>query len=323
VPLLQKSSYPGAPFWQYNGHLQTLVPGIFRRVPGVSYTRERIDTPDGDFLDLDWIRKGYDRLVVLTHGLEGSSDRQYIRGMAKIMSEEGGCDVLAWNCRSCSGEMNRAFRLYHHGDTADIGLVIDHAISKYGYTWVGLAGFSMGGNITMKYLGTKGEQAPPQVKAAVVFSAPCDLESASVVLGRRDNVLYRLKFHRAIEKKLRIKDKMYPGRLDVRKFAHVREWRDFDEWFSAPVCGYRDANEFYAQSSARFFIDGVHRPLLLINALNDPILTPECMPIALARNHEFFHLELPETGGHCGFMTASGDNVAWSERRALAFLELW
>lgn len=320
MPVIEKSSYTGAPFWQFNGHLQTIVPGLLRRVDGVTYSRERIHTPDEDFLDLDWIRQGNDRLLLLTHGLEGSSDRQYMRGMAKLFSTHD-WDVLAWNCRSCSGSMNRAFRLYHHGDSDDIAHVIAHALATHPYQRVVLVGFSMGGNITMKYLGTRGEDVPPQVRGGVAFSAPCALESASMVLDRWDNAIYRQRFLKALEIKLREKDRHYPGRLDLDKLRHIRQWRDFDEWFSAPICNYRDADEFYYQSSARNFIGGIRRPTLLVNALNDPILTLACMPYDLAAASAYFFLETPAEGGHCGFMAKGKDAYAWSERRALAFLE--
>lgn len=320
MPLLETSSYPGPPFWQMNGHWQTVAPGAFRKVPGVHYERERIDTPDGDFLDLDWIRKGHKRVVVLTHGLEGNSDRQYIRGSAKLFSQNN-WDVLAWNCRSCSGEMNRAFRMYHHGDTADIGAVIQHALSGNNYEQLAMVGFSMGANITMKYLGTQGGQAPRQLRAAAVFSAPCDLQSGAEVLDRWDNSMYRRRFLKALAEKIKIKAELFPGRLDVSKLPAVRRWRDFDEWFSAPICGYRDADDFYRQSSAKYFIAGIRVPTLLVNAWNDPILTPACMPENVARENPFFHLELPQEGGHCGFMTAR-DVHAWSERRALEFCEM-
>lgn len=314
------SSYPGPPFWQTNGHLQTIAPGILRRVPDVQYSRERITTLDGDFLDLDWIRKGNKRLVLLTHGLEGNSDRQYILGTAKLFSKNN-WDVLAWNCRSCSGEMNQAFRMYHHGDIEDIGKVVQHALDSGRYDQIALVGYSMGANITLKYLGVTGEKAPAQLCAAAVFSAPCDLESGAEVLDRWDNRFYRRRFLRALVHKIRQKDEQFPGRLDLSRLKELRHWRDFDEWFSAPICGYRDAADFYKNASAKNFIAGIRIPTLLVNALNDPILTPACMPVEIARPHEFFHFEMPEAGGHCGFMTAK-DEHSWAERRALEFCSL-
>jgi predicted alpha/beta-fold hydrolase len=172
----------------------------------------------------------------------------------------------------------------------------------------------------MKYMGTQGSRIPTEVCGAVAFSAPVDLENASIVLDRWDNYLYKRRFRKGIIEKLRIKDAHFPDRIDLSKIKHVRYWRDFDEYFSAPVCGYRNADEFYHHSSAKNFVGHTCRPALLVNALNDPILTPSCFPEELAANHPFFHLETPAQGGHCGFMTRHDPAFAWSEHRALQFL---
>jgi hypothetical protein len=235
------------------------------------------------------------------------------------MFANNGWDVLAWNCRSCSGEMNRTFRMYHHGDTEDISAVVNHAVATGRYAAIAMVGYSMGANMTMKYLGVYGDRVPEQVRAAAVFSAPCDLESGAEVLDRWDNALYRKKFLWALSEKIKRKDLQFPGRLQPEKLKDVKRWRDFDEWFSAPICGYRDAADFYRNASAKYFLAGIRRPTLLVNALNDPILTPACMPIEIARNHPYFHLELTSGGGHCGFITKSRGPHTWAEQRALAF----
>jgi uncharacterized protein len=306
------------PFGHWGGHLQTILPGALRRIDDLVYTRERIETPDDDFLDLDWVRMGAQRLVVITHGLEGSSHSQYVRGTARLFAQEG-WDVLAWNCRSCSGEMNRQFRLYHHGEIGDIDYVIRHAIRSGGYQQVGLAGFSMGANITMKYLGVHGSSIPKEVKSAAVFSAPCDLGAGADVLDKPDNFIYRKRFMRKLVKKLTLKSALFPNRLDISKLKDIKRWRDFDEWFSAPMSGYRNAAEFYHQASPLNFMEGIAIPTLLASAVNDPILTPDCFPIDIAKTHKHLHLELPLQGGHCGFMV-QGSQHSWMEMRALAWL---
>lgn len=322
MPIVSQSSYPGAPFWQRGGHLQTMLPGLFRRVKGVEYHRERIETPDGDFLDLDWLRcpEPRRRLVIITHGLEGSSQAQYCLGTAKIFAQNG-WDTLAWNCRSCSGEMNRAFRMYHHGDTEDIATVVNHALDAGRYDALALVGYSMGGNITLKYVGTGGENLPPQVRAAVAFSAPCDIRAGGDVLDRWDNWLYKTRFLSYLKKKIRHKARQFPARLDVSKLKKVGCWYNFDEHFSAPINGFASAEEFHEQASAKNFVAGTRIPTLLVSALNDPILTPACFPIEIAREHPFLHLELPAEGGHCGFRVRGGGEFSWSERRALEFVE--
>ncbi len=316
--IIENSSYPGAPRWQFGGHLQTIIPGVRRRVTGVHYTRERINTPDGDFLDLDWVRHKNKRLVILTHGLEGDTYRQYMLGSAKLFSQNG-WDVLAWNCRSCSGEMNRAFRMYHHGDTEDISHVIQHALASAPYDTIALVGYSMGGNITMKYLGVQGENAPKAIKSAVVFSAPCDIEAGANVLDRWDNIIYKKRFLNDLIKKIRIKDQHFPGRLEVSRLKQLRRWCDFDRHFSTPISGYENLADFYKQASAKNYVAGIKVPTLLVSAQNDPILTPACFPMEVAKDHPFFHLELPKQGGHCGFQARGGGEFSWAEKRSLEF----
>ncbi|MFN0215411.1 MAG: YheT family hydrolase [Saprospiraceae bacterium] len=322
MPLIPQSSYPGPPFWQRGGHLQTLLPGLFRRVKGVDFQRERIETPDHDFLDLDWLHSPEPNrsLVLITHGLEGSSQAQYCQGTAKLFVQNG-WDALAWNCRSCSGEMNRAFRMYHHGDTEDISTVVNHALATGRYDTVALTGYSMGGNITLKYVGTSSENLPKQIRAAVAFSAPCDIRAGADVLDRWDNRIYKSRFLNFLKKKVAHKDRQYPGRLDISKLKQVRRWRDFDEYFSAPICGFASAAQFHEQASAKNFVAGTRIPTLLVSALNDPILTTECFPVEIAREHPSFYLELTSGGGHCGFRAKGGGEFSWAEKRAFEFVK--
>lgn len=320
MPLIQTSTFPGSPLWHAGGHLQTVIPGLFRRVKGIDYQRERIVTPDGDFLDLDWLKTGKSRnLVVITHGLEGNSGAQYVRGTAKIFSAHG-WDALAWNCRSCSGEMNRQFRMYHHGDIEDISTVIQHALSEGKYDTIVLVGYSMGANISMKYLGLKGADVPPQLRAAAVFSAPCDIRAGADVLDRWDNAVYKYRFMLSLYRKIKIKAAQHPGKIDTSKFKVVRRWRDFDEHFSAPISGYASAADFHQQASAKNFLAGIRVPTLLVSANNDPILTPECFPIDIARDHPYFYFELTKGGGHCGFVQRRGGKFSWAEKRAMEFV---
>lgn len=318
MPLL-KSVYPGPPPYQYNGHLQTIIPSLTRRVAGIRYDRERLTLADDDFVDLDWVHTGQHRLVVITHGLEGASDRQYVRGTARLFAQHN-YDVLAWNCRSCSGEMNRAFRLYNHGEIGDLGEVISHALQTRFYNEITLVGYSMGGNITLKYLGVHGAAGtlPPAVKRGVAISAPTDLGSSAALLDYPANRFYRNRFMRKLIVKISRKAAQFPGRLDLDKLRDVRRWRDFDEYFSAPVNGYRDADDFYRQASAVHYVGGITVPTLLLNAQNDPLLSSDCSPTTLAETHPHLFLETPRTGGHVGFAVAR-DSQTYAERRALAF----
>lgn len=309
------TTFPGSPRYQINGHWQTIWPSLFRREPEVTYRRERIDTPDGDFLDLDWVQgDGAHQLVVLSHGLEGSTDRKYIRGMARAFAQKG-WDALAWNCRSCSGEINRTSRLYHHGDTEDIGLVVDHALRQKAYDSVFLIGFSMGGAMTLKYLGVQGSGSHPSIKWGIGFSVPCDLKAGAEALELRGNGFYKRRFFRKLKAKILAKEAQFPGLIDPAKFDEVRTWRDFDTWFSAPVAGYETVDDFYYHSSCQHFIANSRVPLLVVNAINDPILLPACTPHDLAREHDHIFVEETTQGGHVGFQSRHGE--WWMEERAL------
>ncbi len=318
MPLIT-TTYAGPPAYQYNGHLQTIMPSLMRTVTGVTYERERLTLADDDFVDLDWIVRGNRRLVILTHGLEGDSSRQYMRGTAKLFAEAG-YDVLAWNCRSCSGEMNRMFRLYNHGEIGDIGEVIHHALHTGLYGEVILVGYSMGGNITLKYLGVHGMNLPTAIKRAVAISSPTDLEASAQRLDYPSNRFYRNRFMKKLLVKISQKAISFPDRLDMTKLSQVKCWRDFDDFFSAPVNNYRDAGDFYAQASAVNFMGGITIPTLLLNAQNDPLLSPECSPAWLAEAHPHIFLETPRTGGHVGFALAR-DPHTYAERRALWFAQ--
>ena len=318
MPVIRQSTYPGPPRYLFNGHLQTIVPSVFRKIAGVAYERERFMLSDGDFVDIDWLDVRSKKLVVLTHGLEGDSGRHYIKGTAKLFAQNG-WDVLAWNCRSCSGEMNRAFRLYNHGEIGDISEVIHHALRTKHYEKVVLVGYSMGGNISLKYVGVKGKDLPDVVKGVAAFSAPTNLKTSAELLDLPKNRLYRDRFMQKLTKKITAKSELYPGKLDMERLKNVKVWKDFDDFFSAPVNGYRDADDFYEQASAVNFIKKVHLPVLICNAQNDPILNADCAPKSLAEKHPFIFVETPKTGGHVGFLVKN-DEFTWSERRALNFL---
>jgi predicted alpha/beta-fold hydrolase len=317
MPIIARSSYPTPPVYLRNGHLQTILPAVLRKIE-IAYERERITLSDGDFLDLDWLDNQSKHLVVLSHGLEGNSDRQYVKGMAEAFQEQG-WDVLAWNCRSCSGEMNRALRLYNHGDVNDIEEVMNHVLKTKKYEKIALIGFSMGGSITLKYMGVHGKALPDPIVAGIAFSSPCDLKDSIRILEAPSNWLYKRKFMRNLKAKILKKAEQFPDQIDTSKFNEIKEWRDFDEHFSAPINGYDSPEDFYYRASAKNFMYGIKRPALLVNAQNDPILTPACSPKDICKDHPFLYLETPKYGGHVGF-GVKGQKYAWSETRALEFV---
>ncbi len=318
MPLVASQYQP--PRHLFHTHLETILPSLVRKVPGVTYRRERLELLDGDFLDLDWCRSAQHapRLVIVSHGLEGGSDRPYVRGMVRAFGAQG-WDALAWNCRSCSGEMNRLPRLYHHADTADLAAVVAHA-RQQGYRQIALVGFSMGGNQTLKYLGERGAHLPPELVAAVAFSAPVDLTASVAAMYLPINTLYRRRFLAKLQRKIAAKAQQFPALIDTRGLLQIRTFREFDDRYTAPLHGFRDAADFYRQATLHDYFPAIRLPTLLVNARNDPMLPEACFPYDAARHHPYFHLETPARGGHVGFSAAGP--VLWSERRACAFVEM-
>src|SRR5688572_27534708 len=200
MPVLPTPAF-SPPFYHFNKHLQTILPSILRKVNGITYTRERISTPDHDFLDLDWSVIDSNKLLIVSHGLEGDANRPYVKGMVKA-ANKAGMDALAWNYRSCSGEPNKLLSSYHLGATHDLDLVIRYALEQKKYDSVYLTGFSAGGNITLKYLGEAPEIVPAEVTRAATFSVPCDLKSAAVQIAKPENRIYLRRFLNSLRLKL-------------------------------------------------------------------------------------------------------------------------
>lgn len=315
MPLVPSSSYrPPAGFG--NPHLQTIWASKLRRVDGPVFVRERIETPDGDFLDLDRVPAGASRAAVISHGLEGSTGRAYVRGMARALASRG-WDVVAWNLRGCSGEANRLARSYHSGDTADLDTVVQHVLPKYAR--LALVGFSLGGNLTLKYLGEA--ERDPRLAAAVAFSVPVDLAASSAALARWTNAHYMAYFLRSLRAKVLEKAERFPDEVDASRLRGVRSFRRFDEAFTAPMHGFAGAEDYWARASSRPFLPHIRVPTLLVNAADDPFLAPACYPREEAAASGALRLEIPAHGGHVGFVTRGASGDYWSEGRAGEFLE--
>ena len=285
----------------------------------MNFVRERLELADGDFLDLDWLRGGNLRLAILCHGLEASSHAPYIKAMAAALNRRG-WDVLAWNCRGCSGEPNRLLRFYHSGSSDDLGAVVDHALATHSAAQVDLIGFSLGGNMTLKYLGERAGNMVPRLHRAVAFSAPCDLASSSVKLASVDNWIYMERFMRDLRRKIREKAPRFPGQFDLQGLGKIRSFQQFDDRFTAPLHGFADAADYWAQASSKPLLEQIEIPTLLVNAVNDPFLGLGCYPYAEAHRSLTFFLEAPSQGGHVGFPGCDSAGENWSERRAVEFL---
>jgi uncharacterized protein len=315
MPIIKKTDYQ-RPKWLFNGHLQTIVPAFFRSISLLPFERERVNTPDGDFLDLDWLKSGADKVVIISHGLEGNSQRPYMLGMASQFFNKG-YDVLNWNFRGCSGEMNKKPIFYHSGATYDLDFVVQH-VSK-SYSEVYLIGFSLGGNLTLKYSG-EGWDSLEKVKKAVAISVPLHLETSSKKISNRQNFIYSNRFLKTLKLKILEKAAVFPKDIAAYKIKSVRTLQDFDDIYTGPLHGFDDAHDYYTKNSSVFFLPEIKIPALILNAQNDPFLSDKCFPISLGRQLENIYMEFPKYGGHVGFSPRLKEDIYWSEKRAFEFI---
>jgi uncharacterized protein len=318
MPFIAQDDYC-PPLLFRNTYVNTIYPSLTRKVPDLTYTRERIDTPDGDFLDLDWAAQGSMRLIVVLHGLESSTEGAYVKGMLRRFYREG-WDGLGLNFRGCSGEMNRSLRTYHIGETEDLDWVLQHVLALNRYREIVLIGFSLGGNVVLKYLGEKGSQAYPEIRKGIAISVPCDVLSANEEFNKLKNWIYLYRFMGSLNPKMHEKARLFPHQFQVT-IPKPRNFGEFDGAFTAPVHGFDSAEDYWTRNSSLLFIPSIQIPTLLINAQDDTFLSPQCFPYALAEHSNFFHFLAPRYGGHCGFYTPGKKNVYWSEEKAWEFVK--
>ena len=318
MPII-KSAYK-APLFFSNGHVQTIHANLFRWVSQPKYTRKRIKTPDGDFLDLDWSKVGSKKLAILSHGLGADSSRTYITGMVHALNAKG-FDALAWNYRGFGGTPNKTIRMTHAGATHDLEAVIQHALSLKKYKAIVLIGFSMGGNITLKYLGEQGKGIHPQIVKAVTFSVPCNLHEIAKQISKTSNKIYLLHFMTLLRNYIQKKTRVLPGLLNIKNLEAITSFKEFDERYVVNQHGFKSAEDYWAQSSSDRYLENIKVPTLLVNAKDDPFLPESCFPIKKAKANPHFFLEMPDKGGHVGFVSLNLKNEYWSEKRAVEFIQ--
>ena len=315
-----------APFrpawWCRNPHAQTIWGSLFRPVPPLKLDRQRWETPDGDFIDVDRVSgaPGTPVLIAL-HGLEGSSRSKQIMGLLAAAQRKGWRGIGV-NFRSCSGEPNRLPRSYHGGETSDLAWVVQRVIKESPGSPILCAGVSLGGNVLLKYLGEQGESLPPPIRAAAAISTPFDLAQSARVLERGFSRVYMDRLVRNLKDKTLVKLKSYPDLVDPRALAAARTLAEFDEAVTAPVHGFRSAVDYWSASSSINFLPKIRRPTLLINAKDDPFLPEEALPLAAVSGNRFLTAEFTLNGGHIGFLAGPwpGWPSCWAEDRAIRFL---
>lgn len=318
MPLVS-SNYIPPPLYR-NGDVATICAATLRKVSTRIPERERLELNDGDFMDLDWfkVEKSSEKAVILLHGLAGNSTRPYMKGMARIFNENG-WDAISVNLRGCSDEMNRLYRSYHAGVSDDLEEIIAHVLShNKNYKRITLIGFSLGGNIVLKYLSEE-RNHPSEIVAGIGVSVPCDLAGSLGAINRMRNFVYAQRFLMNLKEQLLARADKFPGKVNLNAVKKCRSLRDIDNLYTSKAHGFKDASDYYKNASSLFSLQNIKIPSLIINAKNDSFLSAESYPYKIAEKSEALYLETPLYGGHVGFVTKS-DNY-YHEKRALEFAE--
>ena len=324
------SEYTYTPAWWVPGaHLRTLWGKLVRRPPALDTRVERWAMDDGDEIELHRLEPlgarapHHGRLLVL-HGLEGTIRSHYLRGLLALAYHRGwAADALIF--RTCNGEMTRARRLYHSGETTDLDGVVRRLVREHPGQPLLLAGFSLGGNVLLKWLGEHGEELPQEVRAAAAVSVPFDLERGSRFIERGFARVYGRHFLRTLRAKARTKLEQDPGLFDAMALERARTLFDFDDAVTAPVHGFAGATDYYRRSSSLGFLSSIRRPTLLLSAYDDPFLPAAVLSEVerVARLNSCLSVEFHERGGHVGFISGRAPWAPryYAEDRVLGFLE--
>ncbi len=310
-----------------NPHAQTMFANILRSKRGVHFRRERLNTPDGDFVDLDyayvnhhrwlWTELGQETpLILVLHGLEGSARRGYGYELYRQLAQRG-IRAVGLNFRSCSGEMNRTTRMYHSGATEDVDLVLNWLTERFPSAPLGIVGFSLGGSVTIKYMGENGTH----VQTAVSVSPPFDLDAGVDILDHGVGRRYTGHFLKLLKEKVRAKSNHIPHHIDVEALLAAETFREFDNGW-APLHGFQDAADYYARCSPRNFLAEISKPTLILRSLDDPFFSPDDVPYDTITANPNLTVHLTEHGGHVGFVEGKFPWAYsyWAERQAALFI---
>ena len=331
VPTLPAEGHAEAAFipawWLPGPHFQTVGARWSRPRGGVCLQRERLTTPDGDFVDLDWadgdgVARRTPALALLLHGLEGSARSGYALETYRRLGHHG-IPTVGLNFRSCSGELNRGARLYHSGETEDTRFVVRTLRQRFPDARLGVVGFSLGGNVLVKYLGEEaaGGARSDGVTAAAAVSVPYDLAAGARCMEGGVARLYVLRLLRSLQHKVRARAAELGDRMDVARALRARTFHEFDDAATAPLHGFESADDYYARSSSAPWVSRVRVPTLLVHAADDPFLPEDAVPRAAAAANPCIRPCFTKHGGHVGFVTgAPWGRHYWAEARAAAFL---
>jgi hypothetical protein len=315
--MITRSAFRPA-WWLPGPHLQTLYPSLFRPHKTPQLTRERIELPDGDFVDLDWTRKTDSMIVLIMHGLEGSIDSHYTAGILSALARDGYTAGLMY-FRGRSGEPNRLSRSYHSGETGDLDFVMRHVCQQHPESKIAAIGYSLGGNVLLKWLGEQGSAAPPVT--AITISVPFDLNSAALTLEQGLSRIYQHHLLQKLRESVLAKARLHAMPFPVERLAELRTFRQFDHAITAPLHGFSGVDDYYNHSSSKPFLKSITIPTLMLQARDDPFLPEAALPDE-AELGSTVTLEISRRGGHVGYV--SGWNplqpTYWLEQRILQHL---
>lgn len=317
MPILASDFNPSLPF--KNAHFNTMYRPLFMK-DTINYKRKRVTTWDADFIDLDFSIVGSSSLVLLIHGLEGSANSNYMISTSNYLNKDG-FDTVSMNLRSCSGEDNLLLKTYHSGKTDDVHFIIKHLIANYNYKNIIIVGFSLGGNLTLKYLGEYND-IPTQVKGGIAISVPIDLTSSQAELIKLKNKIYLNEFIKSIKLKMLEKADKFPDfNLNKELLFKATKFRHLEKQYTVPVFGFKNSEDYWQKASSKPYIPKIKVPTLLINSLDDSFLSKECYPFDEAENSSKFHLLTPNYGGHVGFISSFSDEEKWIEKNIIYFIK--
>ena len=319
-----KYTPPFRPAWYCRGrHLQSVWGYFLRKHPRIPWRRERWDTPDGDFLDIDFF--GADEpdapTLLLLHGLEGSTDSHYVRGAA-ARAHSLGWRTLALNYRSCSGEQNLKPKFYHCGETGDLGFVAGRILERFTGPIV-IAGFSLGGNVLLKWLGESGDKVSARIRGAACISPSLKPAACAKLLDSVRNYFFRWHLLGSMKEKAERFSKMHPGLIDIDEVRRTRTFHHFDRLVIAPLYGFGDELDYYEKADASPYLSEIQVKTLILAAEDDPIVPPHVFPHEQVAGSEWLSGNLVKNGGHVGFVSGRNPRSPeyWAEEQALEFLE--
>lgn len=320
MPFIKDNTFKPSLFLR-NRHINTLYRFLFS-VAKVSFERERMPTKDNDFIDLDFSYVNSDKIVILIHGLEGNSNSNYIHTVSQTLNKAK-YDIVAFNMRGCSGEPNKLVSSYHSGKTEDLLEIVNFLEERFDYKQIHIVGYSLGGNLTIKFMGEFANTIPEKIFSAVGISVPCDLKGSVEAISHWENIFYMNGFLKTLKEKAQQKIKLFPDvNIDTKNIKKATNFYEFDDLFTAPINGFINADDYWKKSSCKQFISEIKLPTMLISAKDDSFLNELCYPVEESTNHDNFTFVQTEFGGHLGFVEGFNMNKQrWLENTILQFIQ--